>query len=242
MNSTIRNMLETPPWRPAPSLRIEMNRLQLAALGAAAALAVLACFAWFPRAAVPVAGAAPHTSDTSRSGEHTSELPSPCNIACRPFFLNDTAPTEISTLPLHDALPIYTEYAGAAALAPGPVASDRDEQTPTCRPGRGRRTGRTGLFRMVSTRRRSRGGRRTAYVGYIACVGYIGYIGYIGYAGCSTRRPCTAAPAHRLHLAQRDRHPAGHRCAGRRDRRDHAQPYDRRQGLFLAMEIGRAHV
>src|SRR3712207_7130793 len=28
------------------------------------------------------------------------------------FFFNDTATTEIYTLSLHDALPIYTEYAG----------------------------------------------------------------------------------------------------------------------------------
>src|SRR5258708_36959081 len=86
-----------------------------------------------------------------------------------------------------------TEYAGDAALAPGPVASDRDEQTPTCRPGRGRRTGRTGLFRMVSTRRRSRGGRRPPYVGYIPCVGYIRYIGYIAYPRGPTPTPHTPA-------------------------------------------------
>src|ERR1043165_7329928 len=42
-----------------------------------------------------------------RSEEHTSELQSPGLISyavC--FFLNDTPPTEIYTLSLHDALPI----------------------------------------------------------------------------------------------------------------------------------------
>src|SRR3990167_390687 len=42
----------------------------------------------------------------SRSEEHTSELQSQSNILCRLFF-NDTATTEIYTLSLHDALPIY---------------------------------------------------------------------------------------------------------------------------------------
>src|SRR5258708_27201740 len=87
-----------------------------------------------------------------------------------------------------------TEYAGDAALAPGPVASDRDEQTPTCRPGRGRRTGRTGLFRMVSTRRRSRGGRRPPYVGYNASLRYIRYNRKNGYPARHTPRPTTPAP------------------------------------------------
>src|SRR5699024_11441126 len=35
----------------------------------------------------------------------TAMLPS-CSITCRCFFLNDTAPTAIYTLSLHDALPI----------------------------------------------------------------------------------------------------------------------------------------
>ena len=46
-----------------------------------------------------------------RSEEHTSELQSPCNLVCRLLleknFFNDTATTEIYTLSLHDALPIY---------------------------------------------------------------------------------------------------------------------------------------
>src|SRR5256885_2297296 len=54
-----------------------------------------------------------------RSEEHTSELQSPCNLVCRLlletkktslsffFFFNDTATTEIYTLSLHDALPIW---------------------------------------------------------------------------------------------------------------------------------------
>src|SRR3990167_7059725 len=43
----------------------------------------------------------------SRSEEHTSELQSQSNLVCRLFFFNDTATTEIYTLSLHDALPIY---------------------------------------------------------------------------------------------------------------------------------------
>src|SRR3990167_8350626 len=42
-----------------------------------------------------------------RSEEHTSELQSQSNLVCPPLFFNDTATTEIYTLSLHDALPIY---------------------------------------------------------------------------------------------------------------------------------------
>ena len=54
-----------------------------------------------------------YNKDTSiyRSEEHTSELQSPCNLVCRLLleknFFNDTATTEIYTLSLHDALPIW---------------------------------------------------------------------------------------------------------------------------------------
>src|SRR5260370_832929 len=46
-------------------------------------------------------------SPLGRSEEHTSELQSPLNSLFRPFFFNDTATTEIYTLSLHDALPIF---------------------------------------------------------------------------------------------------------------------------------------
>src|ERR1051325_4545443 len=46
------------------------------------------------------------SSQSMRSEEHTSELQSPYVISYAVFFLNDTAPTEIYTLSLHDALPI----------------------------------------------------------------------------------------------------------------------------------------
>ena len=49
-----------------------------------------------------------------RSEEHTSELQSHLNLVCRlllekNFFFNDTATTEIYTLSLHDALPIFSK-------------------------------------------------------------------------------------------------------------------------------------
>src|SRR6266480_1494383 len=59
----------------------------------------------------------------NRSEEHTSELQSHVNLVCRlllekkklirniTFFFNDAAPTEIYTLSLHDALPIYCQKA-----------------------------------------------------------------------------------------------------------------------------------
>src|ERR1019366_3725289 len=59
---------------------------------------------------------------TPRSEEHTSELQSLTNLVCRLllekkrtactclFFFNDTATTEIYTLSLHDALPIWYSF------------------------------------------------------------------------------------------------------------------------------------
>src|SRR3990167_6876622 len=44
---------------------------------------------------------------TRRSEEHTSELQSQSNLTLPLFFFNDTATTEIYTLSLHDALPIF---------------------------------------------------------------------------------------------------------------------------------------
>src|SRR3990172_37529 len=44
---------------------------------------------------------------SDRSEEHTSELQSPLHLLFLLFFFNDTATTEIYTLSLHDALPIY---------------------------------------------------------------------------------------------------------------------------------------
>src|SRR3989338_6735487 len=43
---------------------------------------------------------------TARSEEHTSELQSQFHLLFRLFFFNDPPTTEISPLPLHDALPI----------------------------------------------------------------------------------------------------------------------------------------
>src|ERR1051325_10415036 len=42
----------------------------------------------------------------NRSEEHTAELPLTYVISYAVFFFNDTAPTDIYTLSLHDALPI----------------------------------------------------------------------------------------------------------------------------------------
>src|SRR5687768_11506402 len=47
-------------------------------------------------------------STTSRSEEHTSELQSRLHLVCR--LLLDPAPTELYTLSLHDALPIYRQH------------------------------------------------------------------------------------------------------------------------------------
>ena len=49
---------------------------------------------------------------TLRSEEHTSDLQSQLTISYAVFclFFNDTATTEIYTLSLHDALPIYVDH------------------------------------------------------------------------------------------------------------------------------------
>src|SRR5574341_1518119 len=81
--------------------------------------------------------------NSNRSEEHTSELQSPTNLVCRLllekkkkifffFFFNDTATTEIYTLSLHDALPIYESTGSIAAKEFGQfhcfVNSNRSEE------------------------------------------------------------------------------------------------------------------
>lgn len=95
-----------------------MNRLQLAALGAAAALAVLACFAWFPRAAVPVAGGAPHTSHASDASDmpaaaHADHAPLPRRIV-------STSPSVTGILLAIDAPVVAT-----AATTPSRMTDDK---------------------------------------------------------------------------------------------------------------------
>src|ERR1051326_139018 len=73
-------------------------------------------------AAQRLAGAIPdtlllleHPPTLTRSEEHTSELQSHSFISYAVFFFNDTAPPEIYTLSLHDALPISAAGVGGAA-------------------------------------------------------------------------------------------------------------------------------
>src|SRR6266576_402990 len=70
-------------------------------------------------------GGWPRRRSATRSEEHTSELQSRRELVCRLllekktsfFFFNDTATTEIYTLSLHDALPIFAaNYLGAVAM------------------------------------------------------------------------------------------------------------------------------
>src|SRR6266498_283815 len=73
--------------------------------------------------------AVPRAACARRSEEHTSELQSRPHLVCRLllekktsailFFVNDTATTEIYTLSLHDALPIFTR------LGPSPGMRNR---------------------------------------------------------------------------------------------------------------------
>src|SRR5260221_542597 len=55
------------------------------------------------------ATSSPCRSPAAGSGEHTSEPPSQHGLRFPPFFFNDTATTEIYTLSLHDALPIFLD-------------------------------------------------------------------------------------------------------------------------------------
>src|ERR1051326_4297434 len=59
----------------------------------------------------------------ARSEEHTSELQSHSFISYAVFFFNDTATTEIYTLPLHDALPIYKRAKCCTGSLPKPTCS-----------------------------------------------------------------------------------------------------------------------
>src|ERR1051325_6319935 len=61
-----------------------------------------------------------------RSEEHTSELQSPYVISYAVFCFNDTAPPEIYTLSLHDALPIWGyRHRSTAASPPGQACRPR---------------------------------------------------------------------------------------------------------------------
>src|SRR3989338_8069845 len=62
----------------------------------------------------------------SRSEEHTSELQSQFHLVCPLFFLNDTAPTEIYSLSLHDALPISLPIAIGGLPAPDQLIKFRE--------------------------------------------------------------------------------------------------------------------
>src|ERR1051326_2815017 len=97
--------------------------------------------------------------DALRSEEHTSELQSHSFISSAVFFFNDTATTEIYTLSLHDALPIYGR--GIARLRPrrGPDGPFPPELQRTGRPARhaAARTRNTGDHRHRQTGRRDRG-------------------------------------------------------------------------------------
>src|SRR2546427_10617483 len=52
------------------------------------------------------------------------------------FFFNDTATTEIYTLSLHDALPIWPACRPADCLRPGPRRTAAGSAPPGCRPCR----------------------------------------------------------------------------------------------------------
>src|SRR3990167_7130543 len=54
------------------------------------------------RLGVRSVGVAMNGTRAGRSEEHTSELQSQSNLVCRLFFCNDTAPTEIYPLSLHE--------------------------------------------------------------------------------------------------------------------------------------------
>src|SRR5690242_8410544 len=86
-----------------------------------------------------------------RSEEHTSELQSHVNLVCR--LLLDAAPPEISTLSLHDALPIFPRH------PPGVLTAGRSSRGPrrAWGAGRGRAAGEDparGLHREQPQRQR----------------------------------------------------------------------------------------
>src|SRR3712207_7331883 len=56
------------------------------------------------------------------------------DVLCFVFFFNDTATTEIYTLSLHDALPIYRQHAVAKVCA-NRIRIDRDGQLKAAREG-----------------------------------------------------------------------------------------------------------
>src|SRR2546430_5758797 len=73
------------------------------------------------------------------------------------FFFNDTATTEIYTLSLHDALPIYRSPGGPVRLG------DRPRPPRGGGPARGGPTGRTGGERRGVRRALRRAGRRPRF-------------------------------------------------------------------------------
>src|ERR1035438_8599525 len=79
-------------------------------------------FMWLNSPAPSAYGGGAHIFDSPafRSAEHTPELQSPRHLVCR--FFTDTATTEIYTLSLHDALPIWSEQMFMWLNSPAPSA------------------------------------------------------------------------------------------------------------------------
>src|ERR1043166_3365638 len=77
-------------------------------------------------------------STLDRSEEHTSELQSRFGISYAVFCFNDTATTEIYTLSLHDALPIWLSAAEKKAFSDAVLALKNDVDS-VLHPGQQRR-------------------------------------------------------------------------------------------------------
>src|SRR2546430_14075761 len=87
------------------------------------------------------------------------------------FFFNDPAPTEIYTLPLHDALPISTDSSPPADVTPSPRASAATCTAPS------RRARREGAVHVAADARgdgvTSAGGLESVEIGRASCRGRV---------------------------------------------------------------------
>src|SRR5256885_2118864 len=63
------------------------------------------------------------TGVKAMTGTPVNDAPTAPNLSAADFFFNDTAPTEIYTLSLHDALPIFTATLTLSNVAAGSLTT-----------------------------------------------------------------------------------------------------------------------